>query len=70
MPQHLWCETERSRRTCEVCEVRQAMGQDDWSPQVSAICPGDPDEGGRRGSRPRPNAPSGGRAPIRTLEMA
>lgn len=64
MPQHLWhvVRTEHWRiRVCEVCEARQITGGDPapvW-PQVSLICPGDPEDGGRRARRRPPIAPAG-----------
>jgi len=57
MPQHLWHEFPRTR-FCEVCYATQTTLRADWSPPLSTICPGDPDDGGRR-VRLRPHAPSG-----------
>jgi hypothetical protein len=68
MAQHLW-HTNVTARACEVCLAVQVFGMDDWVPKVSPICAGDPDDdGGRRATRRRPNAPSG--APLRVLEDA
>jgi hypothetical protein len=75
MAQHLWLEQNvvlsvgrAGVRLCEVCLARQFGLSDDWQPPVGPICPGDPEDGGRRVTRPRPNAPSG--APVRVLEDA
>jgi hypothetical protein len=71
MAQHLWHElTGRlgGLRLCEVCATWQAGLSGDWKPEVSSICPGDPDDGGKRRVRPLPHAPSGN--PIRVLEDA
>ena len=67
MPQHLWTMTTEVIRFCEVCRVWQAGRGSDWTPPISAICPGDDNDDCGRVTRPRPNAPSG--AP-RVLEVA
>jgi hypothetical protein len=67
MAQHLW-HTFLMARLCETCRAMQFEQQVGWTPHVSPICPGDPDDGGRRITRRRPNAPSG--APLRVLEDA
>jgi hypothetical protein len=64
MAQHLWRGVE-SVRLCEVCLVSQMKLGGEWHRPVSPICSGDPDDGGRRTTRRRPNAPSG--APSGTL---
>ncbi len=67
MAQHLWVTTSIIR-ICEDCLAKQFWGERAWTPEVNPICSGDPDDDGqRRRTRPRPNAPSG--AP-RVLEMA
>jgi hypothetical protein len=67
MPQHLWVGGDIVRM-CEVCTAIQRASASGWTPPVSPICSGDPDDdGGRRRSRPKPVAPSG--AP-RVLEVA
>lgn len=66
MPQHLWSGSSEAR-ACEVCLAHQIKSAGDWAPPISSICPGDPDDGGRRITRRRPDAPSG--AP-RMLEPA
>jgi len=58
MAQHLW-RGFLTARTCEVCLTTQFERQVGWTPPVSPICAGDPDDGGRRVTRRRPNAPSG-----------
>jgi hypothetical protein len=66
MAQHLWNEF-RHGRLCEVCLALQDDFKGEWNPPVSPICAGDPDDGGGRVTRRRPNAPIGGQ---RVLEMA
>jgi hypothetical protein len=58
--QHLWHEGARTRR-CEVCMISQFFVRGEWSPPISAICPGDDEDGGRRraGRRPKPLVPAG-----------
>lgn len=78
MPQHLWISgppllTADLFRVCEVCRALQLNRDGGWSPHVSAICPGDDDDGplsgGRR--RPRPHLPtSGPDVRVRELEPA
>jgi hypothetical protein len=68
MAQHLW-RGFLMFRMCEVCHAMQSERQVGWTPPVGPICSGDPDDnGGRRVTGRRPNAPSG--APIRVLEDA
>lgn len=66
MAQHLWHEFLRIR-ACEVCLRTQIFAGGEWAPDLSPICAGDDDDGGRRRTRPKPVAPSG--AP-RVLELA
>ncbi len=42
MPQHLWRQTRRGR-ICEVCCLAQLNLNEEWMPDVSPICAGDPD---------------------------
>jgi hypothetical protein len=58
MAQHLWCES-ANMRICEACFKAQFIRSGDWAPAVSSICPGDPEDDGRRVTRRRPLAPSG-----------
>jgi hypothetical protein len=58
MPQHLWSGFS-DMRACEVCFAHQINSGGEWSPPVSSICPGDPDDAPRRVSRRRPLAPAG-----------
>jgi hypothetical protein len=67
MAQHLW-RGFLMFRMCEVCSAMQSERQVGWTHHVSPICSGDPDDGGRRVTGRRPNAPSG--APVRVLEDA
>jgi hypothetical protein len=56
-------------RACAVCYAHQVKAGGEWSPPVSLICRGDPDDGGRAATRRRPDAPCD--APrVRTLEDA
>jgi hypothetical protein len=59
MPQHLWSGFSIAR-ACEVCFAHQVKCRGEWSPQISPICPGDPDDAPRRVTRRRPLAPAGG----------
>jgi hypothetical protein len=68
MAQHLW-RGFLMARMCEVCHAMQAEREAGWTPTISSICPGDPDDDGGRGrTRPSPHAPSG--TPLRVLEDA
>ncbi len=71
MPQHLWRPLGPGR-ICEVCKALQIEDDAVWTPPIGPICSGDDPEddgdGGWRGTRRRPNAPSG--APARMLEDA
>jgi hypothetical protein len=74
MAQHLWMEGHATLivgpaaiRACEVCLARQVDIGKGWTPHVSAICPGDDEDGPSTSQRlrPRPSAPSG-----KVLEVA
>lgn len=69
MPQHIWRGSNKYR-VCEECLAPQVRQQNTWMPEISPICPGDPDHDDRRNPRRRPNAPSGDGAPTRVPEMA
>jgi hypothetical protein len=58
MPQHIWI-GKTHFRTCEDCNAYQVDHDGEWLPAVYPICPGDDEDGGRRVTRRRPNAPSG-----------
>ena len=61
MPRHLWDEGVADQR-CEVCGARRRWNAEHWrwEPVVSAICPGDEEDGSRPGS-PGRNPPRSGR---------
>jgi hypothetical protein len=63
MAQHLW-QPISTMRICEVCFTPQFSISGEWAPPVSSICPGDPDDSGRRSTRRRPLAPSGAPRPM------